>query len=236
MAVQRLPRPLKNDPARKRSIALMVLAIALIALTVAIKMPNGGSGFTLQSVLGFGGLTTMPFALGAALVYEIGARRLARMRRGEGIIARWTIGPAQWQAFVARSRQLDRGETWAPNSLDLRTSPSAAVEVIVSDNAVLVGDEFHTVEKDATVVVDRAFIEFRHLISDPNGSDGRTLLRIPVAEGAQVDAERVRRQYNAVYAAAAANPRAKLYIALGFAIFVLVFVIWGVLSEMGGRH
>src|SRR5687768_15535479 len=90
-----------KDPVRKRNLALLILFFGIAAVAVAAVMPGRGS--LVQTGLAIAGLTATPFALVGALVFQVSGRRLARMRRGEGVIARWTVNPAQWRAFVEQS-------------------------------------------------------------------------------------------------------------------------------------
>ncbi len=225
------PKLTGSNPARRRNLALAVLAVALVAIFLAVALLNGKRDGPLPWVLGIVG-TVAVYALVGALVWHGDARRFSRMQRGEGVLATWTVSATEWNRFLELNQRLDREGKGGANCLDLTAPPDKGVEVVVSDNAIYVGGEFHSIEKNATVVVNATYMEFRQVIANPNGSDYRHLFRFPIAAGAQPQAERVRRAYATAYRIAAADPRGKLYIALGFAVFVLIFVIWGVLEEV----
>ncbi|MEQ8935576.1 MAG: hypothetical protein RIE56_07275, partial [Amphiplicatus sp.] len=75
-----------------------------------------------------------------ALNFRWAARIMARMKRGEGIIARWTILPSEIEAF--RTAEAGRkGESHnlyrVPKSL-----PPEGIEVIFSEDAAMIGNAF----------------------------------------------------------------------------------------------
>jgi len=75
-----------------------------------------------------------------ALNFRWAARIMARMKRGEGIIARWTILPSEVEAFrtAEAGRKGDSHNLYrVPKSL-----PPEGIEVIFSEDAVMIGDDF----------------------------------------------------------------------------------------------
>lgn len=70
-----------------------------------------------------------------------GYRLIAAMRRGEKVIGRWTVTPEEAEAFRADDKR--RGDAGYDNDYKLpKKIPPGGLEVIFTDNAVLVGGTY----------------------------------------------------------------------------------------------
>ena len=140
-------------------------------------------------------------------------RVVAAIRRGEGVIARWTVTPAEVERFREADRQLraarDRNDYRLP-----RRIPAAGLEVLFTQDSVLVGDTYFGL---ATAGISR-FRGVRRLAGDPESLQFDTVLtsvssisavhvyhipgrlRIPIAGDAAVPAARVLEHYQDVVA------------------------------------
>lgn len=217
-----------RDPRRSRNVAFGVFVLSLAAIVAAFRIPDAGKGFTLQTVLGIGGLTVAPFAIVLALMRTADARRFARLARGEGVVARWTIPPGQWQAFVARNDALN-GERGEPNLVDVHGIASGhGVDVVVTGESLSVGGDFHTFERDVTITVGPGWVEFYQYVYNPNGSDAHLHYRFPIVPGAERDVARLRDGLAVAYEEAAASSHAKLYIVIVLLgpIAATLFFLW----------
>ncbi len=141
------------------AIAFFVVAAAVAALTFR---PDSEQ-ILLQGWLGPAALAMAVAGFLWGLVAFPYARSFTRLQQGKGVLARWTISPAQWEEFVELSRRnFDPKKMWR-NRLDLgRESPPSGVEVVVSDDAVLVGGNFHYMPFDAAVTIHGSWMEFDH--------------------------------------------------------------------------
>lgn len=120
----------------------------MAAAISAFLMPDAGRGLTLQAVLGICGLLAAPIAFVFTLIKAVDTWQMGRLVRGEGIVARWRIDAADWQAFVQNEDRLDQQPGRRPNLLSYRDLPAASgIEIIVGKNAVLIGGEYHTLRK-----------------------------------------------------------------------------------------
>lgn len=68
-------------------------------------------------------------------------RLAAALRRGEGIIARWTVAPATFELFRDRERALRAGGDDNDYRLPRKTPP-AGLDILFSRDSVLIGDTY----------------------------------------------------------------------------------------------
>jgi hypothetical protein len=131
---------LKRNPRLARNLVFMVFLCGVAAVTTAFILPDAGHGLTLQAVLGISGILITPIAFVFTLIKTVDSWRLGRLLRGEGIIARWRVDTASWQAFVRNEEALDQQPDRRPNLLSYRDIPAAnGIEVIVGQDALLIG-------------------------------------------------------------------------------------------------
>ena len=137
-----------------------------------------------------------------ALNYLYAHSLVRKMRRGEGVIERWTVAPATFERF----RDLERARKKRKNNWRMpRGNWPDGLPVIFSANAVLAGHTyfrlagsgvsrfiFARIEQDVVPSVEFAM----RLTVVGAGTQGRTAryrghLRVPIADGADVQAARV---------------------------------------------
>lgn len=112
-------------------------ALAWGALTM---IAEGGEppGTSIAVAVGIIGVVFGPLLL---INFLWAVRIVGRLRRGEGVIARWTVSPETFERF--REDEARRKDANGPNDWRLpKTTPSAGVEVIFSEDGVLVGETF----------------------------------------------------------------------------------------------
>lgn len=191
---------MRNNPNRKRMIALAVFLAGAAAMTVALMVPDSaGRGFTQQTgLLGVlrGALLSVGFMacgwgiLTLFILLPSGPSQSPSLQRGERPIARWTVDAETWRALVELNDALDRQKGAVRNSAprsDL--PPTTGVEIVVAPDGVCIGPDFYglptlSVEDDFYWLPGPPqYFEFRTIIR--GRSIHRFLLRFPIARGAQ---------------------------------------------------
>lgn len=190
-----------RNPSRKALYCLL----ALIAGAVLIRFGFGREqriGEHWSSIvpifLGFG---IVPFAFVTLIQALFAARGRARLLRGEGVIARWQVFPAEWEQF----RRLDSDRSAKAFSLgnDLwirRAAPMEPVEVIVGAKGAMVDGSWHPLtprglpELRGVSWLEGPPICLEFSLLYPPGRYGSSVpktLRIPVPPSARAAAARV---------------------------------------------
>ena len=219
-----------HQPARKRNYAAAVLLALLLAfaLAYAFSAPRP----MLIALATMGGTAAVVAAIFAVMLH-IDAGRLDRLQRGEGVLARWTVAPEQWARFGANSREWDTRPGVGANTVDLAQAAEAGgIGITVSDNALLVGRDFYSLEKSTKVRVYDHWMEFNTYNPGTAKTSGRHLIqRVPVAPGAEASAQRIAQHYTQAYAAAAAAPFSRLKFVLVVGGLTLLpalaaFLVW----------
>ncbi|MDP3070951.1 MAG: hypothetical protein Q8N18_11725 [Opitutaceae bacterium] len=198
-----------HQPARKRNIAATVLLVLLVtlALAYAFSVPRQTLIF-VNTVIATAAFIAAIFTV----MLQIDVRRFDRLKRGEGVLATWTVAPEQWARFGASSREWDTRPGIGSNTVDLAQAAEAGgILITVSDNALLVGRDFYSLEKSTKVRVYDTWMEFNTYNPGSAKTSGRHLIqRVPVAPGAEASARRIAQHYTQVYAAAVAAPFSRL--------------------------
>ncbi|MGE0154458.1 MAG: hypothetical protein AB7R90_17715 [Reyranellaceae bacterium] len=201
----------------RRSVAICLLAIVLgagLLLWGITGLDADGNGPVLPSVaVAIGLLMCIIFPL--FLVNFVWAVRLtSAMRRGENVIARWTV-PVQtleeFRAAEAERKKAGKGNDWkVPRRL-----PAEGLEVIFSKDAVMIGESFFGLAKSgiarftgvAMAPGNPLAIAFGMAFTAARGISGgvvvrtyRSELRVPVARGASAEASTVLAHYSSVMA------------------------------------
>lgn len=188
---------------------LTVVGITLVLLGAGDMRATGRSGSPLL-MLGLFPALLAPIGF----VRYLGIARIVReMQLGRTAIARWTVNPEEFGRFVVQDTRLaDRKFTTnfyqPPNA-----APADGVEVIFSDDGVLIGDGYFPL----STTRGRRVLSVQYVESDPPCIEfGTTLttlartssatiatartaetLRVPVATDARRDAGEVVRRYQA---------------------------------------
>lgn len=120
------------------SAAVMLASIALVVKGATDTRANGQSG-SPYFMLGLFPALLSPIAL----VYYLRTIGVVRdLRRGTSAIGRWVVSADEFRRFLETDAHIER-ETSASNFLmPPRTIPANGVEVIFSNNGVLIGDGY----------------------------------------------------------------------------------------------
>ncbi len=193
------------------AVALFVLGSGAIAWG-ALDMALAGAESAGSAIKIGGGILPALIGLLMSFNFRWAVRLVAAMRRGENVIARWTVPPGQFDEFRASEAVLAsqgrRNDYRIP-----RATPAGGVEVIFSEDAVLIGDTFfglarsgiariHGVGMLAGNPIRLAFGTV--LTTGRTGASGTWLstitgeLRVPVARTANDGARAVLTHYRAV--------------------------------------
>lgn len=154
------------------------------------------------------GTVVLVIALLMAANYVYAWSLIGRMRRGEDVIGRWTVSPESFAQFsdIERARKTRRNNWRVPG----RAKP-AGLEVIFTRQSVLVGNTwFRLAAKGMTRFANARIendvvpsIEFAMRLTIAGaGSQPRTArykghLRVPIADGATLEAARVLEHFRA---------------------------------------
>ncbi|MGE0659527.1 MAG: hypothetical protein AB7O63_08545 [Reyranellaceae bacterium] len=202
-----------SDPRRDVAICLVGIAVGAAALAFGLlAMDDPDLGTAAQVAIGLGLLLCLLFPL--FLFNFLWALRLTNaMRRGEGVIARWTV-PAQtleeFRVDEEKRRKAGRANDWkVPKRI-----PAEGLEVIFSASAVMIGKSFFGLAKSGlarfggvqTVPGNPLAIAFAMALTtgrmtssgSPILSTWRSELRVPVARGASAEASKVLAHFQAV--------------------------------------
>lgn len=140
-----------------------------------------------------------------------GARVLAAMRRGEKVIGRWTVTPAEAEAFRADDKR--RADLGYDNDYKLpKKIPPGGIEVIFTDNAVAVGGTYFGLVttgmfrfEGVQMLPDNPLaLEFGTVMTTMAGGNTvrvyrtRGLLRVPVSRAGRGEAVKVLDHFSAV--------------------------------------
>lgn len=201
-----------HQPARKRNLAAAVLLGALVILAVVQAIPGPRQHQPWLVILTALAVAAALFAATFTLLLHVDVGRFNRLKRGEGVLATWTVAPEQWARFGASSREWDTRPGIGANTVDLAQAAEAGgIGITVSDNALLVGRDFYSLEKSTKVRVYDTWMEFNTYNPGTAKTSGRHLIqRVPVAPGAEASAQRIAQHYSQAYAAAVAAPFSRL--------------------------
>lgn len=229
----------RNTRTRSRNRAALALGVALLVFVPALLLPRTPDTLALRTIL----LAFSFFALAVCAIWLYfqwdAARRLMRLQAGIGVLARWTVDPARWLGFRTRSEAWDRLEGVKPNMARLSQDPGhAGIDIVVSREGVLIGDDFTAVDKDARVTVRADWMEFYQRIPKPNGSPMHLVLRMPLQAGREAlaaEIEQAWREQARVAAQSGMGRLALLWMALGLLVGLpaVTLMVWLVLRLTG---
>lgn len=199
-----------TKPSFKAAVAASLAVGGLIAtiwsFTGAAPAPGSAAGVARNL-----GVVTMIVAALMTLNYLYALSLVRKLRRGEGVIASWTVPPAQFDHFraVERARKTRKNNWRMP-----RGDWPSGLPVVFSDDAVLVGDTYFKLLGKGTSRFCTVRIEIEAVSSvefamrmtvHGAGTLGLTAryrghLRIPIANDASVQAARAIRHFQQVVA------------------------------------
>ena len=189
------PRPFR----RRARLALAGIAASIAGAAAALfhaeRMPAW-----LGVGLAFVALVACFFVfIPTAIMDTYEARRRERLARGEGVLARWTVDADTWRRTGERCLLAGTGRDALRNSITAYDAPPEGVEVAVLENALFVGDVLHGLEPShgLTVTVEDGWIGFEAWHQEGDN----WMLRVPIARGAEADAQRAAAHFQALMAA-----------------------------------
>jgi hypothetical protein len=183
---------------RSRFVGLALVGSLLVG--AAILHPTSAAEVDpISVVLGTAGLIAVFMGVPNAIAANLHVRRAEGLRRGRKVVARWSVSPAAWARFVKLDGEDTReGRLW-PNQLAASPEPaSKAVEVIVGENAILVGDDSHLLfdgGRGARVEVipgDPLRLNVITVVDEPVGPETEASYRLPVGVGCSAEVGAVR--------------------------------------------
>lgn len=192
----------------------MVLMVALGGAGLAVAFSDESQQLAWQTIVAVGGATVAIFATVLLVFRLIDVSRYNRLRRGEGVLATWTVSPAQWRKFQTSSRNWDEARTTGLNTVDVSQRDNGeGMFIAVSDNALLVGGDFHSIEKNAVVRIHDDWMEFDTFHAGIEATRSRHVFhRFPIGPDAQRVARDVANHYRRVHKKAAASPKIRIYV------------------------
>jgi hypothetical protein len=133
-----------KNPRFWRDLFIMLAIAGFSAIGISIALDDSGEDSSLQIGLMIAGIMVAPISAVAGIFLYASVRSFERLDRGEGVLGRWEIEPEIWRRFA----ELDRGLTaalqleWRVNPIDVPATIEAPVEIVVSTEALRVGDAY----------------------------------------------------------------------------------------------
>lgn len=203
------------DYIRSRNRTAVVFLISLAVFVPALVIPRSGEAHTGRTLVLVWSLGSMLISAVWLMVRWHEAKRLLRLRAGDGVLARWTIDAARWEWFRHHSNEWDKRDGVEPNNVDFAQTPGdSGIKVVVSRDGILIGADFHPLERDVRTTVRADWIEFYQIIPKPKGPALHIALRLPLQPGQEHLAAEVQQAYQRAYKAAASDRRPLIYVAL----------------------
>jgi hypothetical protein len=182
-------------PQRARNWALLLSFIGVACIVAAFVLDRFKPPGWVQPVLGAGGINLTIIGSAFAAFGALDTRRLRRLREGVDVLARWTVKPKQWQAFLELNERLNAIKGNRLCVVDARLDPhSDGVEVIAGKNAILIGNDFHALPLRGILFISGPFwhdgppacMEF--ILTSTGRNSSTWALRVPIAAGAEIAA------------------------------------------------
>lgn len=206
---------------RNRGLSHPGLNMGICVAGVALSALSIWSGVAEMNALGHE-TTASGLKIGAAIPIGVicffmffnflwGYRVIAAARRGETVIGRWTVKPAEAEAFRADDKR--RGDLGYDNDYKLpKKIPPDGLEVIFTDNSVIVGGTYFGLVttgmfkfEGVQMLPDNPLaLEFGTVMTSVAGGNTvrvyrvRGLLRIPVSRAGREEAVKVLGHFSAV--------------------------------------
>lgn len=171
-----------RDPTRVRNWAAVVLGLSVAALLGARAMPDSSVGRGWHLALMLTGMVCAPISGVTMLICWSDGKKYRRLKAGVGVIARWTVDHARWEWFREQSKGWDKREGVRPNLVNLdQPCGGAGLEIVVTGDALLVGEHFVSFEPNISLRAYPGWMEFHFTIVKPKGSPASITLRVPLA-------------------------------------------------------
>lgn len=195
-----------RNPERWRNIALACFLIGPVAAFASFALPPAAAGDGLRATLLCLGIIGVLFGGFGALLFHQALKAKRKLERGEGLLARWRIPPAEWREFLALNSERNSNGERRPNEFSPREEvPGQGIEILVGEDAIEIDGSLHALPRHGAPEITRfefdegrtrpSVIEFD--LTYPGGGSGASgvprgptygLLRFPVPAGAQREA------------------------------------------------
>lgn len=196
-----------RNPARKFAYGLAALALAAVLLWLAFGEVVGPEDSQATMIAGFAGLLLLMGGGYFAVAGAGSAAGSARLLRGEGVIARWDVPRATWEAF--RAIELEQTGVSLPGLDDLYftprgTAPAGPVPIICGEKGALIDGCYFALAPGRGAGMEQAGMVLTRpaclalVIAMPGGAGQimrRFLLLLPVPVGAEAEAQTALRHY-----------------------------------------
>lgn len=189
-----------RSPSRTRNIAIIVTltgAAMIGALAVGVVAPKSG-GAALLAVVGF---PAVLFGLCYVVYGQVELGRYRRFKSGRDAIARWTIEPEAWRAFVEFNDLQNARDAEYVFTLDAKHRARATpTEIVIGAEGLMIDDDFHSLPAAGMVQISGPFgvegppycLDWRFFAMGGETTSSSTwALRVPVAPGHEGDARAV---------------------------------------------
>jgi hypothetical protein len=181
--------------AKAKSLIAFLIGALIASGTAASYFMLPGTVFAVILVVGILG-TPAAISYGSMFISE--AKTTAKLERGEGILARWTVDTATWEAFKVASKARDKETGWAARKLGFRgDTPPSGIEVVFLEDSVFVGGkiEWIVLEKHPYATLGSNWLEIE---TEGYENYEKSILRVPVPPNAHADAQRIADHFNAI--------------------------------------
>jgi hypothetical protein len=187
-------------PARKALLWFLLAACGALGVS-AVAQFFDRLGEIWSLALGAPAAAAIPFGIVYGIMAVLSAIGEARLRRGIGVIARWSVSPAAWEAFRAYDAMRGAEGRGLRNDYTPRPAAGRAVEVVFGVGKGMVDGSYHPLRRWAipqlTWVgwqqppVAPECLEFGLLYPAGRSSTVPMTLRVPVPPEARDDGVRV---------------------------------------------
>ncbi|MEP7362326.1 MAG: hypothetical protein ABI972_03655 [Acidobacteriota bacterium] len=189
-----------RNPSLWRTVGITIVLTGLATGAATILIPDTTLGTTPKLLLFCYALTAIIFGSLWTAWRHADAIAYSALQRGQDILVRWRVDPADWDRFAALN------ETFSLNELPVRRpAPATGVEVIVGRRAVLIDGHLirlhwpsqtgaagtWTVESATLLPADPPCVNLRVRMAQTHGSPTYSNLVFPIAAAAQDDARRL---------------------------------------------
>jgi hypothetical protein len=185
-------------PRRVRNVALAVAVLGLAAVAAGLAGRSAMGRLTREAMWVGGGIfAAAAFAI-AGYAQVLVARR-DRLARGDGVLARWSVGAREWRTFVTLNEELNREEP----GIAWQDRGGEGIDVVIGRDGMIVGDDYFILRLGNFYEASADFVQGPpgrldvRVTGHGESASRMTLLRVPVAAGNEQDARAACRKLDA---------------------------------------
>ncbi|WP_137181534.1 hypothetical protein [Roseomonas sp. AR75] len=176
-------------------------------VTASFTLKTGGEDYTVIALAAIG-MPLVAFGIVMGIVSTLSGLGAWRLARGRGMMARWQVEPAAWDAFRAFAARCAAAPGGLPDHATLQPA-TAPVEVRFGRHQAMVNGSYHPLRRfSIPEMLGLRWLQppgapecMEFLLVYPRGRFGGTIsmaLRVPVAPTARADAVRVFEHFSAM--------------------------------------